>query len=72
VSVVVAVVLLVAVAALLDDDVVVWLVSVCDGDVVVLELPHAVQAAATSTAAARRATVVAEPGGCIDRQLRRS
>jgi hypothetical protein len=71
VSVLVAVVLLVAVAALLDEEVVVWLLSVWEGDDVVPELPHAEQAAATSTAAARRATVVAEPGRCIDGQLGR-
>jgi hypothetical protein len=71
VSVVVAVVVLGAVAALLDEEVVVWLVCVCDGDELGVELPHATQATATSAAAARRATVVAEPGQCIERQPRR-
>jgi hypothetical protein len=74
VSVALEVAVAVAVAALLDDEVVVWLAAVRDGDeeTVVLELPQPAQAAATSTAAARRATVVAEPGRCIDRRPGRS
>ncbi|MGZ4171010.1 MAG: hypothetical protein ACXVR1_09605 [Solirubrobacteraceae bacterium] len=73
VSVVAVLALPVAVAALLDDVVVVWLEVVCVGDdeAVVLELPQATQATATSAAAARRAAVGAEPGQCIDRRPRR-